>query len=402
MHREGQVKQLVARKKQMVVGLLDKLCQQVEITDTQFQTAKTRYEAVGTWLSGSSSQHLNQVQIYPQGSIALGTAIKPLAANEFDVDLVCHLPSIEHTSSAQAVKALVGARLKEHGTYKSMLEEKQRCWRINYANEFHLDITPSILNPRCQQDGELVPDKSLAEWKPTNPKGYINRFEQYAAIRPRFVLLERNFAKAIYDSVEPLPEPSRAKPFLKRIVQLLKRHRDQQFVGSSRAELAPISVIITTLAGWAYAKCSTPQQTYADEFDFITAVIREMPTFIEVEMRAGKPFYMVKNETTAGENFADKWNQDPRRAAAFYAWHTDVLDSVESLLQIEGVDQFAESLSQKFGGKKDNMRETLTNFIAPFGQARLAGLLGIAPSIGLVVSPAYSAVAVPKNTFFGR
>ena len=88
MHREGQVTQLVARKKQMVVGLLDQLCQQVEITDTQFQTAKTRYEAVGAWLSASSSQHLDQVQIYPQGSIALGTAIKPLAANEFDVDLV--------------------------------------------------------------------------------------------------------------------------------------------------------------------------------------------------------------------------------------------------------------------------------------------------------------------------
>jgi hypothetical protein len=401
MHREGQVTQLVARKKQMVVGLLDKLCQQVEITDTQFQTAKTRYEAVGAWLSGSSSQHLYQVQIYPQGSIALGTAIKPLAANEFDVDLVCHLPSIGHTSSAQAVKHLVGARLKEHATYKGMLEEKQRCWRINYANEFHLDITPSILNPRCQQAGELVPDKAMAEWKPTNPKGYIYRFEQYAAIRPRFVLLERNFAKATYDSVEPLPEPSMTKPFLKRIVQLLKRHRDQQFVGSSRAELAPISVIITTLAGWAYAKCST-QQTYADEFDFITAVIREMPTFIEVEMRAGKPFYMVKNETTAGENFADKWNHDQKRAEAFYAWHADVLNSVQSLLQIEGVDQFAESLSQKFGGKKDVVRDTLSKFIEPIGQARSAGLLGIAPSIGLIASPSYGAVAVPKNTFFGR
>lgn len=401
MHSEGQVTQLVARKKQMVVRLLDQLCQQVEITVTQFQTAKTRYEAVGAWLSASSSQHLDQVQIYPQGSIALGTAIKPLAANEFDVDLVCHLPSVGHTSSAQAVKALVGARLKEHATYKGMLEEKQRCWRINYANEFHLDITPSILNPRCQQDGELVPDKTLAEWKPTNPKGYINMFEQYAAIRPRFVLLERNSAKATYDSVEPLPEPSISKPFLKRIVQLLKRHRDQQFVGSNRAELAPISVIITTLAGWAYAKCAS-QQTYADEFDFITAVIREMPTFITIEMRSGQRHYTVKNETTAGENFADKWNIDPRRASAFYVWHADVLSSVESLLQIEGVDQFAESLSQKFGGTKDNVRETLSKFIAPIGQARSAGLLGIAPSIGLIASPSYGAIAVPKNTFFGR
>jgi len=400
MHREGQVTQLVARKKQMVVGLLDKLCQQVEITDTQFQTAKTRYEAVGAWLSASSTKHLEQVQIYPQGSIALGTAIKPLAANEFDVDLVCHLPSVGHTSSAQAVKQLVGARLKEHATYKGMLEEKQRCWRINYANEFHLDITPSILNPRCHQDGELVPDKSLAEWKPTNPKGYINRFEQYATIRPRFLLLERNVVKATYDSVEPLPEPSMTKPFRKRIVQLLKLHRDQKFVGSNRPDLAPISVIITTLAGWAYAKCAS-QQTYSDEFDFITAVIKEMPTFIGIEMRSGKLFYMVENETTAGENFADKWNHDPRRADAFYEWHADALASVESLLQIEGVDQFAERLSQKFGGKKDAVRDTLSKFIAPIGQARSGGLLGIAPSIGLITSPSYGAVAVPKNTFFG-
>lgn len=384
----------------MVVGLLDKLCQQVEITDTQFQTAKTRYEAVGAWLSASSTKHLEQVQIYPQGSIALGTAIKPLAANEFDVDLVCHLPNVGHTSSAQAVKQLVGARLKEHATYKGMLEEKQRCWRINYANEFHLDITPSILNPRCHQDGELVPDKSLAEWKPTNPKGYINRFEQYATIRPRFLLLERNVVKATYDSVEPLPEPSMTKPFLKRIVQLLKRHRDQNFVGSNRPDLAPISVIITTLAGWAYAKCAS-QQTYSDEFDFITAVIKEMPTFIGIEMRSGKLFYMVENETTAGENFADKWNHDPRRADAFYEWHADALASVESLLQIEGVDQFAESLSQKFGGKKDAVRDTLSNFITPISQARSGGLLSVAPSIGLITAPSYGSISVPKNTFFG-
>jgi hypothetical protein len=282
-----------------------------------------------------------------------------------------------------------------------MLEEKQRCWRINYANEFHLDITPSIVNPNCHRDGELVPDKSLAQWKPTNPKGYVSRFENYAAISPRFLLLERNIAKAAYDSVAPLPEPTMTKPILKRIVQLLKRHRDQHFVGKSNAELAPISIIITTLAGWAYAKCAS-EQTYVDEFEFITAVIRMMPTFIGIEMRAEKLFYVVKNETTAGENFADKWNQDPRRASAFYSWHTEALASVESLLQIEGVDLFAESLAKNFGGKKEMVRETLSKFIEPIGQARSAGLLGVAPAVGLIASPTYGGVPVPKNTFFGR
>jgi len=32
---------------------------------------------------------------------------------------------------------------------------------LNYANEFHMDITPSIMNPECTNGGELVPDKEL-------------------------------------------------------------------------------------------------------------------------------------------------------------------------------------------------------------------------------------------------
>lgn len=400
MQRDGQVTQLVARKRQMVVGLLDKLCQQVEITDSQFLTAKSRYQAVGTWLSDSTSERLKEVQIYAQGSIALGTAIKPIASAEFDVDLVCHLPSVGHPSSALAVKQLVGARLKEHAIYRGMLEEKQRCWRINYANEFHLDITPSIVNPDCFRDGELVPDKTLAQWKPTNPKGYISRFEDYASLSPRFFLFERSIAKTAYDGVEPLPEPAMTKPILKRIVQLLKRHRDQHFVGKSNADLAPISIIITTLAGWAYAKCAS-RNTYADEFEFITAVIREMPTFIDIETREAKPFYVVKNETTAGENFADKWNDDPRLPRAFYSWHSNVLASVESLLQIEGVDLIAESLAKSFGAHKEMVRETLSKIVEPIGRARSAGLLSVAPSVGLVATSVHGGVPVPKNTFFG-
>lgn len=384
----------------MVVGLLDQLCQQMEITDSQHQTAKTRYEAVGSWLSGSEFLHLDQAQIYPQGSFALGTTIKPIESNEFDVDLVCHLPTLFSTSDARAVKVLIGTRLKEHATYRGMLEEKQRCWRINYANEFHLDITPSIGNPNCCQGGELVPDRALAQWKPTNPKGYISKFEQYAAIRPRFYVADASFAEARAD-IAPLPEQTMSKPLLKRIVQLLKRHRDHMFVSTERSDLAPISVIITTLAGWAYAQCAS-RQVHMDAFDFITAVMREMPTFIRTEMRFGRRHFIIENETTAGENFADKWNDDERLATAFYEWHRDALISVESLLQVEGVDRFAESLSDRFGAQKEHVRETLAGIADPIGKARSAGLLAVAPALGLMPLPGYGSVAVPKNTFFGR
>lgn len=400
MHHDSQMSLLVTRKKQMVVGLLDQLCQQLEVTDTQYQTAKVRYDAVGTWLSGSDSTHLVRAQIYPQGSIALGTAIKPLSSNEFDVDLVCHLPTLSQTSDARAVKALIGVRLRESATYRGMLEEKQRCWRINYANEFHLDITPSIGNPGCYQGGELVPDKKLSVWKPTNPKGYIGKFDQYSAINPVFDLAGINVAKARAD-IAPLPDQAMSKPLLKRIVQLLKRHRDQRFLGTGVSDLAPISVIITTLAGWSYARCAS-QRIHTDAFDFIMAVVREMPTFIKRELRFGRQYFVIENETTAGENFADKWNSDERLAEAFYKWHEEVFTAIESLLQLEGADQFAESFSCRFGAKKEHVREALAVITTPIGQARSAGLLAVAPSVGLISSPMRGSVAVPKNTFFGR
>jgi len=400
MHREPQLVQLAKRKKEMVVGLLDSLCQQIELSESQYQTAKGRYDAVGLWLSESTSPYLNQALVYPQGSVALGTAIKPLLANEFDVDLVCHLPILRWNSDASAVKAIVGNRLKEHATYKGMLEEKTRCWRINYANEFHLDITPSIINPTCIHGGELVPDKALTTWKPTNPKGYIRRFEGYAAIKPRFYLAETSFAEA-RAKVDPLPLPTMSKPVLKRIVQLLKRHRDQMFCGTKRAELAPISIIISTLAAWAYTKCAT-EQVHDDVFDLITAVIRAMPTFIRREPRVGGEYFVIENETAVGENFADKWNVDARLAIAFFEWHQDALTSVDSLLQIDGIDKYAEALSTKFGAKKDQVKAALASISDPIGHARSAGQLFVSSGVGLITSHAFGSVAVPKNTFYGQ
>ena len=56
-----------------------------------------------------------------------------------------------------------------------LLEEMCRCWRLLsdfYANEFHLDITPSVPNMACVNGGELVPDEDLRTWKASNPRGF--------------------------------------------------------------------------------------------------------------------------------------------------------------------------------------------------------------------------------------
>jgi len=126
----------------------------LDIPPSKYQQAVQRYEAVGKWLSNESYDDCDGIEpiIYPQGSFRLGTVIRPMKNSkegDYDIDLVCELPIKKSSTQPEKIKKLVGDRLKEHGTYQSMLDkEGRRCWTINYAEEddigFHLDVLPSI------------------------------------------------------------------------------------------------------------------------------------------------------------------------------------------------------------------------------------------------------------------
>ena len=230
--------------------ILEAMCQALELTASQAEEAEQRYNIVGRWLGDDPV--LQGAWIYVHGSVALGTTVKPLARAEYDVDLVCHVPHGSPAVSPALLKKIVGDRLKDHGTYVRLLEEMRRCWRLNYAGEFHMDITPSIPNPACALGGELVPDKELRQWKPTNPVGYRKLFERRALLQPVFHLLKAGGYRgtAREPAIEPYPAQMHIKGLLRRVVQLCKRHRDVYF--TDRPEIAPLSIIITTLAARSY------------------------------------------------------------------------------------------------------------------------------------------------------
>ena len=129
-------------EKQQFVGILELICQQLEISETRYQEAKGRYETISGWLADSDDYRLMFSKIYPQGSFRHGTTVKPIGREEFDVDLVCHLRFVNGDSMPREINKLVGDRLRQNGTYEKMMEPLNRGWRITYANEFHLDITP--------------------------------------------------------------------------------------------------------------------------------------------------------------------------------------------------------------------------------------------------------------------
>ena len=136
-------------------------------------------------------------------------------------------------------------------------------------------------------------------------------------------------------TTEPFPVRQSVKGILRRTVQLLKRHRDLEFL-HVQEEIAPISIIITTLAMRSYEMC-VRRHVFADELQVLIDTIRLMPVFIERPLVNGRQIYAVWNETTEGESFAERWNEEPARVEAFYKWHSKALADFESLRDLVGI-----------------------------------------------------------------
>jgi hypothetical protein len=317
--------------------LLELLVEEIQVPDSKYEEIKQKYEAVANWLS-SDGTTLAQCRptIHPQGSFSIGTAIKPLhEGGEYDVDLVCYLQNVESTDfPAKVVKQLVGDRLKEHLLYKKLLEnEGKRCWTLQYAEStrFHLDILPTIsCFPETTNTSMLMTDKNKEtgeyQWLRCNPLGYRNWFKD---------CMSTFLQKRIQLGVEALPTYNEKTP-LQKVVQLLKRHRDQTFEGDANNK--PASIIITTLAGLAYSGTT-------DLWETLNEVVPKFRDFIAGEEGS----YVLTNPAELGENFLDRWNKDSEKAEAFFDW----LAKVESLIKCLPLCTTTEGMKERLNSDFD-------------------------------------------------
>ena len=387
---------LAKEQKLYLVGMLELACEKLDLTEAERDLARSRYEAVGEWLSDEGDTYLANSSIYTQGSIRLHTTVRPIGRNEFDVDLICFLPGASKLAPQQ-VRDLVGNRLKANETYKGMLEPHNRAWRLAYANEFHMDITPAIADPMHPAGGVLVPDRELRDWKESHPKGYASWFEEIAKREPG-LLLEKMAIKA---DVEPMPDEIQFMGSLRRIVQIMKRHRDVwcSKLPDTKRDDAPISIIITTLAAKAYENLGNCR--YDNALDLLLDVVEAMPRFIEQRkvLPSGLE-YWVPNPMNPKENFADKWITYPERKGTFYNWHGQFLADIDNLAKQQGLDAIAKGLGVMLDESisKSVLAETTRRLNLNREYGRVAVVAG-----GLVSTAASKAAsAVPKNTFYGN
>ena len=195
--------------------------------------------------------------------------------------------------------------------------------------------------------------------------------------------------------MEPFPEHTPFKGLLRRTVQVAKRHRSLHF--ENQPERAPISIVLTTLAARAYEAAVISGAVYDTELDLVCDVISHMPDFIERRWNNGRIELWVPNETTDGENFAEKWNKDATLVEAFYEWHGAAVNHFTSLASATDAERTFVILNSIAGkNTSEAIRNRATQAV---NRARMQGALRAASSgaLGIVTG-----VPVVTNTFFGE
>ncbi len=387
--------------KNQIIQMLDAMCQGIEPTETQYNDAKERYTTIGDFLAEASSPlYQFHPHVYPQGSMRIRAAIRPINGKEFDVDLVCEFKIMPHRDP-KVVKKIVWDRFHNSDRYRNLAVERNRCVQIQYAGDFHMDVMPCIPGqPGWTQVGPVwVPDKKLDDWKPSNPTGFSKVVETAAAKSPkqRIAILNARETRAAH--VDPLPTvQSFSKPALIRIIQILKRHRDEFF--HNNHEMAPISVILTTLATHSYSR-AVDERVFESAYDLLLEVIARLPDFIEVNPQTAR--YRVANPSHSDENFAEKWNDDPNLARWFFTWHRRVVADMKALAEqeAEGLDKVGKVLENSFGATAAN--QAIRALSSSVRDTTAEGKTAVT-SAGFVVSAGagiQTASSAPKHTNFG-
>lgn len=370
--------------------LLKRVVDEIRITPSMLDKAESSYKAVRQWLIDG----IPDATITSQGSINLGTTIKPVSdIDDYDIDLVCLLKKSQNYE-AKTIKHKVGNRLKENKRYLTKINEEgegKRCWKMQY-DEFHMDILPCV--PKTEYIEPFSTEIRLThkissnvyEDRFSNPYGYKKWFES----RMKGILkIEKDaYAKKKNTRVEDVPTFRVCTP-LQMAIQLLKRHRDICFEHDS--DNSPISVIITTLAAKAY---NGEENLYLA----ICNILNHMEEYIEI--RDG--IYWIANPVSEEENFADKWQIYPKRKDAFYGWLKKAKrDFITLPMNTAGIDSIASELEKILGEapvkravKKyaDDMYKARTN-----GELYVSGLTG-----GLTTKESSGSTLVKKHNFYGK
>ncbi|WP_442846262.1 nucleotidyltransferase domain-containing protein [Leeuwenhoekiella sp. H156] len=313
--------------------LLARIAESLELNDSRTSKMVSAYNAIYDVLK-VDPVFFSKVDfvVYPQGSKAIGTTTKPYGKDEFDLDIVVHVKDYYYNYTSSEIYNHLIRVFRSNDTYRSKLIPKNRCARINYSGDFHLDILPGCI-VIYNEDKLMVPDRELSSWTSTFPKGYIGWFLDIAKDVRQPILLRKayeNFvtlteAKA---EQEDLPEENfYSKEPLKRAVQLTKRYRDIFFQKNQKYKTS--SIVLTTIFGQFY---QGEPSIYETIDNVLSRIINNYSDYqLLFENHGINKRIKVINPVNAEEDFTDKWDKDKEYYFQFIAFAKSYKEKWERL-----------------------------------------------------------------------
>jgi Second Messenger Oligonucleotide or Dinucleotide Synthetase domain len=350
------------------------ICEELQLTPSRYHLAVQRYGTINKLLEAKGSPFvIYSPRIYPQGSMALGTTVKP-DDGPHDLDFVMELHAWNLQIRPMELLHALHEFFKGFDTYKNLTTLKNRCVRLEYADDFYLDILPACKDVRLGGTCISVPDRAANGWSPSNPEGFLQWFKRRSAVR-----------QTLMDKAMPIPAQQSVdeKMPLQLGVQLLKRARDVYFGDS---DFAPISVVLTTLAA----------THYAGENSVSTALTTVLAGIVAAINRADDNGRRIEvcNPSNQGEDFGERWDSNHQAYQAFRNWVFKLSEEWHDICVSRRNP--ADALEKLFGEYVSRAEVQLADRMQ---RTRKAGQLGVT-SAGIITT-AGSATRVQPNVFHG-
>lgn len=358
----------------------------LDISPTLYKNAVEKYQALGTFLNDNGLE----AEIYPQGSFAFGTVVRPSAKDSlanYDLDFICQVTGTRDDYTPSGLRDKVESVLKSSKTYADRLKIYDKCFTIEYADigeiGFSIDIVPatdesdmikqrlvlkssapnlintSISIPKCSSDRRF-------QWITNNPKGFRKWFDDinapflaFSKKVERMRIFEEN--SSVYASVEEIPSELE-RSALQRVIQILKCHRNNYYASLRDGdEIKPISAIIN-VAATKIAEQYNPDCTV---FELLNHVLSEIGIYGEYQHITEKTFmqkyggrsvfsrpagkWYIENPANPEDNLADQWNNDARIPEKFFQWIQIAQRDLVNSLEQKDNKQFRAILESSFG-----------------------------------------------------
>ncbi|MDQ0230941.1 SMODS domain-containing nucleotidyltransferase [Metabacillus malikii] len=265
------------------------------------------------------------ISYFTQGSYSTDTGVRPKSREEFDVDVVLVLDIVENDDPKENLH-WIKDRIKSYSGFENRVKVKDRCVRIEYAKEFHVDVVPAF-----QYENHIkIPSRKEGEWVETNPEGFTE------------------WCNNINDESDK---------YFSQTVKILKHWRDEK-VGE---DTAPKSILLTTLVGNAHIKKPSIAETLVETLKVMVVDVNSLVS--ELENDEDVPW--VDNPSLEDENLARTWSK--LKAQRFLKKLTTLRDDCQDALDEKDKDKSIEKWQAIFGsadfpsslGETENMARNI-------------------------------------------